>query len=142
MKILVKAISGLTMAAVLATSVHAEDSELMAKFGGREQLQKMTDEFVDVLFGDPRIKEKFAHADAGKLKVLLGLQFCQLIDNSCPYPGKDMRTAHTGREISNADFNALAEDLQIVFAKHGVPFAAQNKLVAKLAPMQRDVVTK
>ena len=53
-----------------------------------------------------------------------------------------MSTAHQQMHITNAQFNALAEDLQIAMDKHGVASSVQNKLIAKLAPMQRAVVTK
>ena len=41
-----------------------------------------------------------------------------------------------------AQFNALAEDLQVAMERTGVPPRFQNKLMARLAPMQRDIVTK
>lgn len=142
MKFSIKLIAALSFASVLTLQVHAQEAGLMAQFGGVEKLQKMTDEFVELLLVDPRIMDRFKTTNVPKLKILLGQQFCQLIDNSCTYTGKDMKSAHSGMGLNNSDFNALAEDLQIVFEKHGIPFAAQNKLVAKLASMQRDVVTK
>ncbi len=142
MKLFFKLVAAFSLAAVMTLPANAQEAGLMAQFGGVEKLQKMTDEFVELLLVDPRIMDKFKTTNVPKLKILLGQQFCQLIDNSCAYTGKDMKSAHAGMGLNNADFNALAEDLQIVFEKHGVPFAAQNKLVAKLASMQRDVVTK
>ncbi|MEP7157054.1 MAG: group 1 truncated hemoglobin [Betaproteobacteria bacterium] len=142
MNFLLKITGCLAISFALAAPAYAEQSPLMAQFGGVEKLQKMTDEFVELLLVDPRTRGRFSGADIPKLKILLGQQFCQLIDNSCTYTGKDMKSAHSGMGLRNTDFNALAEDLQIVLEKNGVPFAAQNKLVAKLASMQRDVVTK
>jgi hemoglobin len=40
---------------------------------------------------------------------------------------------------TTAQFNALAEDLQFVMDAANVPFRAQNKLLAKLAPMLKDM---
>jgi hemoglobin len=53
-----------------------------------------------------------------------------------------MSTVHKGLGLRNADFNALAEDLQIAMDRENVPYSAQNKLLAKLAPMQRVIVEK
>ncbi len=53
-----------------------------------------------------------------------------------------MKVAHQGLALKNSDFNALAEDLQRSMDKEGVPFRAQNALLAKLAQMDRTVVTK
>ena len=57
-------------------------------------------------------------------------------------PVRDMKSVHQDLQITNAMFNALAEDLQIAMEQHNVPSSVSNKLVAKLAPMQRDIVTK
>lgn len=53
-----------------------------------------------------------------------------------------MKEVHAGLKVTNAQFNALAEDLQIAMERNSVPSYVQNKLVAKLAPMQRAIVTK
>ena len=51
-----------------------------------------------------------------------------------------MYTSHAKLNITNAEFNALAEDLYEAFDRVHVPYRLQNKVVALLAPMQRDVV--
>jgi hemoglobin len=38
--------------------------------------------------------------------------------------------------------NILVEHLQHAMDREGVPFAAQNRFLAKLAPMKRDVVER
>jgi hemoglobin len=53
-----------------------------------------------------------------------------------------MKDAHAGMNLEAKDFNALAEDLQLSMDKEQVPFRAQNQLLAKLAPMERPIVTK
>ncbi len=51
--------------------------------------------------------------------------------------GKDMSATHLHQGITPRDFNVLVENPQRAMDKEGVPFAAQNKLLAKLAPMSR-----
>jgi hemoglobin len=51
-----------------------------------------------------------------------------------------MRTSHAKLNINNAQFNALAEDLYQAFDRVHVPYRLQNKVVALLAPMERDIV--
>ena len=123
-------------------NVASADDSLMSKFGGRDGLQKIVDDSVDLWAKDPRISKNFVNANLPHLKAMLGDQFCGLLNGGCTYSGLDMKSAHTGRNLGNADFNSLAEDLQIVLDQHGVPFLAQNKLVGQLAAMQRDVVTR
>ena len=65
-----------------------------------------------------------------------------ILGGPCTYTGNDMAKVHRGLGIDRAAFNALVEDLQMAMNKHDIPFRAQNKLLAKLAPMHRDVITK
>ena len=97
---------------------------------------------MPLLLADNRIKDTFKDADMDRLGNLLAEQFCQLTGGECKYSGKDMREAHKDMQLNNAQFNALAEDLQFAMEKNGISSAAQNKLIAKLAPMQRTVVTR
>jgi len=53
-----------------------------------------------------------------------------------------MRSVHADMGLTKADLNALVENLQAAMREAGVPFAAQNRLLAKLAPMAREVVTR
>jgi len=51
-----------------------------------------------------------------------------------------MVEAHAAFKIERAHFSALVEVLQVAMDKRGIPFRAQNKLLAVLAPMHREVV--
>jgi hemoglobin len=113
-----------------------------ADLGGLAGIRKFTHALVVMLVEDPRTRDKFEDADMDRLEVLLVEQFCDLSGGPCHYSGKDMRAAHAHKEIGIAQFNALAEDLQIAMEQNQVPSAAANKLVAKLAPMAHDVVTR
>jgi len=91
---------------------------------------------------DDRINLTFAEADMSKFKKLIFEQLCNLSGGPCKYTGRDMRTSHVKLNINNAEFNALAEDLYIALDRAGIPYRLQNKLMALLAPMQHDIVTK
>ena len=53
-----------------------------------------------------------------------------------------MKTIHEDLKVSRAQFNALVEDLQAAMRRNDVPSRTQNRLLARLAPMHREVVTK
>lgn len=125
----------------ISATVPASDAVYQA-LGGKAGLQKIVREFHERVLADDRIKASFADSDHDRLKKMLNEQLCQLSGGPCKYSGKDMKLIHEDLKITNAQFNALAEDLQITMENNGVPAAAQNKLIAKLAPMQRDIVTK
>ena len=112
------------------------------EFGGKPGLVAIMNDFMDNLVADPRTHPYFANADRDHIKAELVDQFCVILDGPCTYTGKDMAKAHQNLGINYAAFNALVEDLQKAMDKHHVPFRAQNKLLAKLAPMNKAIITR
>jgi hemoglobin len=49
---------------------------------------------------------------------------------------------HKGLHPTNANFNALVEDLQDAMDECAIAVPAQNRFLAGLAPMQHQVVTR
>ncbi|MBI1402247.1 MAG: group 1 truncated hemoglobin [Porphyrobacter sp.] len=125
-----------------AGAAPSEDPRLAAAFGGREGIKRIAARTVELSEADPRIAAIFAGHDMVRLKRTLGEQLCYLLDAGCDYTGRDMRTAHAEMGVTKADLNALVENLQAAMREARVPFAAQNRLLAKLAPMSREVVTR
>lgn len=120
--------------------VHA--ATVWEQLGGRETVTSFTADAVERWRRNPVFAEtfgKFDDARAQRLTALLVDQFCSLTGGGCVYGGRNMRDAHTGLGITTAQFNVLAEELQRAMDAKGVPFFAQNKLIAELAPMIRDM---
>ncbi len=115
---------------------------VLDEFGGVAGLTALMDDFMTILLDDPRMRPFFENADQARIKRQLVEQFCVILGGDCTYSGRDMRSSHAGLGITRADFNALVEDLQIAMDRRGIPFRAQNKLLAKLAPMHREIVTE
>lgn len=112
------------------------------RFGGKEGIRAITDRMVDLSLEDPRIAAIFEGHDHIRLRRTLFEQFCYLLNAGCDYSGRTMKGSHDGLGVRKPDMNALVENLQQAMREHGVPFAAQNRFLAKLAPMSRDVVTR
>ncbi len=119
-----------------------EGERLAAAFGGQQGIRRIAERTVDLSEADPRISDIFVAHDMVRLKRTLGEQFCYLLGANCDYTGRDMRTAHDAMGLTKADLNALVENLQRAMREAGVPFAAQNRLLSKLAPMSRDVIER
>ena len=115
---------------------------LQQDFGGEQGLTAIVDTFMDNMMADPRTQPFFEGKDLVRIKRELTEQFCVILGGDCVYSGRDMRTVHTGLKIDRNNFNALVEDLQQAMDTHKVPFRSQNKLLAVLAPMHREAVTK
>ncbi len=120
----------------------AADDALYRDFGEKPGLVRIMDDFMTHLLADPRTRPFFENADQARIKAQLVEQFCELLGGPCRYGGRDMKQAHAHLAIHTADFNALAENLQKAMDQNGVPFRSQNKLLAMLAPMHRDIITR
>mgnify|MGYP002780428645 CR=1 FL=1 len=119
-----------------------DSARLVEAFGGRTGIRRIAERTVELSEADPRIAAIFASHDMVRLKRTLSEQFCYLLGAGCDYSGRDMRAAHAEMGVTRADMNALVENLQDAMREAGVPFPAQNRLLAKLAPMSREVVTR
>ena len=127
------------MLLMLAMSAHAGPT-LFEQIGGEAKLRATAEEFTNVILEDDRINFTFADSDMSKFKKLIFEQLCEITRGPCKYTGRDMYEAHKKLNLNNAQFNALAEDLYIALDRVHVPYRVQNRLMALLAPMQRDVV--
>jgi hemoglobin len=127
------------MLLMLAMSAHASPT-LYERIGGEAKLKATVEEFTNLILADDRINFTFADSDMNKFKKLIFEQLCAITQGPCKYTGRDMHEAHAKLNLDNAQFNALAEDLYIAFDRVHVPYRVQNKVMALLAPMQRDVV--
>ncbi len=146
--ILIASLALATVLTGLATSASAQsmaatsgNSALYQAFGEKAGLVKLMDDFVPRLQADPRLAEAFKKANVENLKMQLVNQICQVSGGPCEYKGADMKTAHNSMDITKTDFNALVEVLQKSMDAQGISFSNQNQLLAKLAPMHRDVIT-
>jgi hemoglobin len=122
--------------------VRAADTTLYDDLGGRAGLTKIVDDAMALFLSDERIKGQFDNINIDRLKKRLVDKLCQVADGPCDYKGRDTTAAHKGLHLHAADFNALAEDLQTAMERCNIPFTTQNRFLARLAPMEHQVVTR
>jgi hemoglobin len=113
---------------------------MLRAFHGRAGIDRIADDLVDRNLRDKRIKEIFDKQDIVRLRRVLKLQFCYILNGGCDYSGRTMKEAHKDLGIQTADMAALVENLQAAMRAEKVPFFAQNRFLAKLAPMKRDIL--
>jgi len=113
---------------------------LYDRLGGQPAITAVVDDFVGNVAADNRINGFFARTDIPRLKRLLVEQICQGTGGPCTYTGRSMQAAHKGMNITDAQFNALVEDLQKSLNKFKVPEKEQGDLLAILGPMKPQIV--
>jgi len=125
----------------------AKEKSLYDRLGGKKAISAVVDEFVANVAGDDRINKFFAQTASDKtrldsFKKKLVDQICQASGGPCEYTGKDMKSAHQGMGIADADFGALVEDLVKALDKFKVGETEKNQLLGALGPMKSDIVEK
>ncbi len=124
-----------------STTPTPNNDALYRTFGEKPGLVALMDDFMVRLMDDPRTRPFFEPANRDNVKKQLVDQFCQVTGGPCVYKGVDMKTSHAELDIRKSHFNALVEVLQQSMDARGVPFRAQNQLLAQLALMHRDIIT-
>ena len=127
-------------AAVTAATAAPADSSLYNRLGGKEAITAVIDDFVANVAADKRINARFAKTDIPHLKQMLVDQVCQASGGPCTYTGKSMKDADAGMKITEADFNALVEDLTKSLDKFKVAEREKNELLGALGGMKGDIV--
>ncbi len=118
------------------------DKSLYDRLGGKDAITAVVEKFVGNVVADDRIDGCFKNADAANLKKQLVDQICSATGGPCKYAGKDMKTAHAGMGVKEADFNALVEDLVKALDEFKVPEKEKGELLGALGGMKGDIVTK
>jgi hemoglobin len=136
----------LTLAtALLAASfsvAHAADDSLFQALGAKPGIASLMTDFVGRLKTDERIGRYFKDVKPAALAESLTDQICKVSGGPCDYEGAPMNKAHQDLEIDRAAFNRLVEVLQDAMNAKGIAFGDQNRLLARLAPMHRDIITR
>lgn len=118
----------------------AQETTLYDRLGGQVGIEAVVDEFLLNVAGDERINAYFSEIDLERLGRLLTEQICEATGGPCTYTGRSMGQAHAGLGITEADFNALVEDLVKALDTFVVPEQTQSQLLAILASLKEDIV--
>ncbi|MCC7504368.1 MAG: group 1 truncated hemoglobin [Saprospiraceae bacterium] len=128
-----------------APAVPAPDPTLYERLGGINAISAVVDQFLANVVADNRINARFAPTVADQYRTQLLRnnlidQVCAGAGGPCQYKGKNMLDAHTGMNITEAEFNALVEDLVAALDQFSVPEREKGELLAILGPMKSDIV--
>ncbi|MBB6254746.1 group I truncated hemoglobin [Nitrospirillum iridis] len=128
------------LAGPLAGCAAGPSPDLYQTFGGQPGVVALVDDLMDGMMRNPDLHPYFVNANRRHIKAELAAQFCVTLGGPCVYKGMDMKMAHARYGIGDHEFNALVEELQEAMDRRGIPYAAQNRLLAMLAPYRNDMV--
>ena len=130
----------LTLAACTQPSV--KDDSLYRELGEQAGITRIVESMLLNIAADARIVRHFENIDIERLRDKLVEKICEESGGPCTYSGDSMEESHKGQNLTPSDFNALVENLQDAMTAQGVAIPAQNRLLARLAPMRAQVIDR
>jgi hemoglobin len=122
-----------------STPAAASDA-LYRALGADAGIARLVDAALTRIHGDLRINIFFEHTDLPDLRRLVIEQICAASGGPCTYSGRSMEEAHSGMNLSNADFDAFVGDLVAAMNEVKLAPATQQQVLALFGPMRTQVV--
>jgi hemoglobin len=120
----------------------ATDTALYARLGGEAGFQAITAALAARIATDGRVGPLFADTDMEAFKANFATYLGQLCGGPARYRGPDMKTVHTGLAITDAQFDAMIEDLGAALEARGAAPADRAALMARMLALRGDIVLK
>ncbi len=134
----------LVISLVLVTSsLFAQQPSLYKRLGGYDALAAVTDDFIGRMATDKALSRFFVgHSkdSLGRIRQLVVDQLCAATGGPCVYIGRDMKTAHAGMGITEADWSAAVGHLVATLDKFKVPEKEKNEVLGAVSSFKKDIV--
>lgn len=108
--------------------------EMFVAFHGQPGVDRIVEDLVRRASADPRMAGVLKGVDLGALRRALKAELCYVLGGGCPFAGEDVKLASKGG-ATYADFAALVEHLQAAMTREGIAPRTQNRVLARLAPI-------
>jgi hemoglobin len=135
---------GLLAGGLLALSISnigfAADKTLYERLGGKPALEAVVGELWNNVAADTRINRYFKYTKPEVFGGQLVDFLCQASGGPCQYKGKEMKAAHAGMKLSDAEFDALAENTIKALNKFNVPKQEHDEVMNMLGGLRGSVV--
>jgi len=137
----------LLMAGTVPTAFAApppqQGPSLYTRLGGYDALVAVTKDFITRLATDPSLAKFFTGLnDTSKARVESHVIdfLCVATGGPCIYTGQDMKTAHTGLHITEAEWNTSAAHLTETLNKFKVPAKEQSEVMTAIGGLKSQIV--
>lgn len=113
---------------------------LYEKLGGEAGVERIVDNFINEIGADEVVFEFFRHSDVGRFRTKITEHLCFISDGPCDYTGDSMIDVHANMAVTEAAFNRTVDLLVNAMNGAGVTHVDQNQLLARLAPLRKDII--
>jgi hemoglobin len=136
------------VALVCAASVAAQRSDskeksLYERLGGYDAIAAVTDDFAARLATDKKLGKYFVGLSDDSMKRLRQhvVDFlCLATGGPCVYNGRDMKTVHTGLDITGEEWDISVDHLKATLSKFKVPERETNEVLMAVGGLKKDIV--
>jgi hemoglobin len=121
---------------------------LWKELGGAEAIKPIVHDFIERALKNEKVdltrggKFKLDEEAQSRLEQSLVDYLSTMTDGPVTYKGKDMKAAHEGMKITDAQFDALAADLLAVLKEHKVEQEHIDELMKLMEATRKDIVEK
>jgi hemoglobin len=121
------------------------EETLYRRLAGYDVIAAVIDEFLSRFGSDPRLA-RFGGGRSldsrQRSRQLLVDQICSLAGGPCVYTGRDMKTAHAGLGITEAEWQTNLEHASGALEKYGVALREKEEFLAIFQRYKDDIVEK
>src|SRR6266849_3035991 len=138
-----KSLLALCLLITTTSSVFAQQPSLYKRLGGYDALAVVTDDFIGRMAADKALSRFFCgHSkdSLGRIRQLVVDQLCAATGGPCVYIGRDMKTAHAGMGITEADWGTAVGHLVATLDKFKVPEKEKNEVLGAVSSFKKDIV--
>src|SRR6266550_7133906 len=118
-------------------------ASLYQRLGGYDALAAVSDDFLGHLITDPQMGRFFVGLSSdSRLKVRQHVVdfLCVATGGPCKYTGREMKTVHTGLNITESDWSSMVKYLVGTLDKFKVPEKEKNDVLTALSGLKGDIV--
>lgn len=140
-----KAIFLVAIVCLIFTNVKTASSQesLYKRLGGYDAIAAVSDDFIARLGGDAHLAKFLTGLNAESQKLLrqhLVDFICNVTGGPCLYLGQDMKTAHTGLHITDAEWDLAAGHLTETLKKFNVGDKEKEELLGAVVSLKSQIV--
>lgn len=114
---------------------------LYTRLGGAEGIRRIIDDVIAAHLCNPVVSERFRKAeDLERLRSKAWEFFCAGAGGPETYTGKDMISAHKGMNITEAEYDAVTDDILSALKKNRIDDATARDVTAILDSLRGQVI--
>ncbi len=120
----------------------AQENSLYHKLGGKAAIDAAVEAFYVKVLADKRVNGLFADINMNKQKRHQKEFLSAAFGGPIPWTGKDLRHAHSGLGLTEAHFNAIAEDLRSTLEDLKIKKELIDQVMAIAGSVKDDVLNR